>query len=272
MSAPIRIVIPIHDGYDTLSPCLESVAATVPAAAEVELVDDASRDGRVAELLERQRARPGWQVRRQAENLGFVRTVNAAFARAPGDVLLLNSDTVASAGWLERMLACAASDVRIATVTPFSNNAEICSFPQFCRPNPVPSDPDRIARAARAAGPPEYPELPPAVGVCMLVRRAALDALGDFDDATFGRGYGEENDFCLRARAHGWRNVLCDDAYVAHVGGQSFAALGLVPGGENLRRLVARYPGYNALVAAFIEADPLAARRARIAAQLAETG
>jgi GT2 family glycosyltransferase len=76
----------------------------------------------------------------------------------------------------------------------------------------------------------------------MLVRRAALDAVGDFDAATFGAGYGEENDFCLRAHAHGWRNVLCDDAYVAHVGGQSFAALGQAPGGENLRRLVRPIP------------------------------
>jgi hypothetical protein len=66
--------------------------------------------------------------------------------------------------------------------------------------------------------------------------------------------------------------VLCDDAYVAHVGGQSFAALGLVPGGENPPAPGRALPGYNALVAAFIEADPLAARRARIAAQLAETG
>ena len=69
--------------------------------------------------------------------------------------------------------------------------------------------------------------------------------------------------------AHGWRNVLCDDAYVAHVGGQSFAPLGLAPGGENLRRLVARYPRYNAEVADFIARDPLAPRRAALAALLA---
>ena len=104
----------------------------------------------------------------------------------------------------------------------------------------------------------------------MYIRRAALDALGGFDAATFGRGYGEENDFCLRAAAHGWRNVLCDDAYVVHVGGQSFAPLGEKPGGENLARLVARYPRYNALVADFIARDPLAAIRKRIGDALRE--
>jgi GT2 family glycosyltransferase len=261
-------VVPVHDGHDSLAACLDSVAATVPDGVAVELVDDASRDPRVPPLLERAAARSGWRLERQAVNLGFVATVNAAFARTRDDVLLLNSDTVTTRGWSERMAACADSDPRIATVTPFSNNAEICSFPESCRANPLPRDPDQVARAALDAGPPEYPELPTAVGFCMLVRRAALDAVGDFDVATFGAGYGEENDFCLRAHAHGWRNVLCDDAYVAHVGGQSFAALGQAPGGENLRRLVARYPRYNELVAAFIAADPLAARRRLIQARL----
>jgi hypothetical protein len=65
--------------------------------------------------------------------------------------------------------------------------------------------------------------------------------------------------------------VLCDDAYVVHVGGASFAPVGLAPGGENLRRLLARYPRYNALIADFIARDPLAPRRARIAAVLAAT-
>ena len=103
----------------------------------------------------------------------------------------------------------------------------------------------------------------------MLIRRRALDELGDFDAATFGRGYGEENDFCLRARGHGWRNVLCNTAFVAHAGGASFAPAGLAPGGENLRRLNARYPGYNPSIAAFILGDPLRDSRDAFAAALA---
>ena len=263
-------MVPVYNGADVLPGCLESLARTLPAGADVELVDDASPDERIVPLLESHASRAGWRVVRQSRNLGFVGTVNAAFARHDGDVVLLNSDTVVTRGWLDAIARCAASDARIATVTPFSNNAEICSIPEFCRANPSPSDPDRVAAACAAAGEPEYPELPTAVGFCMWVSRAALDQLGDFDAATFGRGYGEENDFCLRAAAHGRRNVLCDDAYVVHVGGQSFAATGHAPGGENLARLVARYPRYNALIADFIARDPLAARRAEIARKLSE--
>ncbi|HVF35721.1 MAG TPA: glycosyltransferase [Candidatus Saccharimonadia bacterium] len=269
----VEVVVPIHGGATVLRSCLDSLARTLGQDVPVQLVDDASQDPAIDRLLAEFAARH--RVTRtivHERNLGFVRSVDDAMKRSKGDVVLLNSDTVVTPGWLERLVACAASDARIATITPFSNNAEICSFPLFCFANPVPADADAIARAAVAAGAPGYPELPTAVGFCMYVRRAALDAVGGFDAATFGRGYGEENDFCLRAAAHGWRNVLCDDAYVVHVGGQSFAPLGERPGGENLARLIARYPRYNAQVAEFIARDPLAARRAAIAARLGRDG
>jgi GT2 family glycosyltransferase len=98
----------------------------------------------------------------------------------------------------------------------------------------------------------------------MYLRRSALRQLGGFDAATFGRGYGEENDFCLRAAAMGWRNVLCETAYVVHLGNASFGPLDMAPNGDNLRRLLARWPDYNERVARFIMADPLRPHRQRL--------
>jgi GT2 family glycosyltransferase len=265
----VQILLPVYNAPDDLDACLASLARTLPREVPVLLADDASPDPRVAEVIERHRGMLGLRHVRRATNLGFVGNVNLGLQEtSPDDVVLLNSDTVATPGWFERLLACAASDARIASATPWSNNAEICSFPEFCRAGPVPVDLDAVAEAARTAGPPEYPELPTAVGFCMFLRRAALEAVGDFDRATFGRGYGEENDFCLRAAAHGWRHVLCDDAYVAHRGGASFRPEGFAPGGENLARLNARYPGYNALIAEFILRDPLAPLRERLLRRL----
>jgi GT2 family glycosyltransferase len=265
----VDVIVPIYNAPAMLRACLDALLDRLPLYARLHLVDDASPDPAVADVLAIHpvTARRAVSVRRNPENLGFVRTVNAAMSACDGDVVLLNSDTVVTHGWLDRITACAASDPRIASVTPFSNNAEICSLPEFCHANPVPADPERWAQAAVAAGPPEYPDLPTAVGFCMFMRRAAIDEIGLFDADTFGRGYGEENDWCLRAAAHGWRNVLCDDAYVVHVGGASFAGTGHRPGGEQLARLVARYPHYNDLVAAFIRADPLAGRRRAILAR-----
>lgn len=263
----IEIIIPVYNGASALADCLDSLSGRLPEWASVQLVDDGSDSSEVADLLAGHALlrRPDVRVFSNERNLGFVASVNRAMARSACDVVLLNSDTIVAGDWLSRLRDCAASDARIASATPFSNNAEICSLPRFCQINPVPGEPDRIAEAVAGAGQPEYPDLPTGVGFCMYMRRAALDAIGDFDVATFGRGYGEENDWCLRAAGHGWRNVLCDDAYVAHVGGVSFAATGERPGGEQLARLVARYPHYNALVADFISRDPLALRRQAVA-------
>ncbi len=266
----IEIILPVYNAPAELAACLDALSQRLPDWATLQVCDDASTDPEIAGLLARHPllARDGVRLFRNPENLGFVGNVNAALARGRDDVLLLNSDTVVTHGWLERIRACADSDRRIASITPFSNNAEICSLPEFCRPNPVPDDPDRVARAAIDAGPPTYPDLPTGVGFCMYLRRAAIDDVGDFDRSTFGHGYGEENDWCMRAHARGWRNVLCDDAYVVHVGGASFGPTGLRPGGEALARLLALHPHYNELVMEFIARDPLAARRQAIARQL----
>lgn len=267
------VIVPVFNAVGQLAVCLASLDRTLAAGARVVVADDASTDPGIARLLD------GWkqctqldvQIVVRERNLGFIGNVNRAFAECgDADVVLLNSDTVTTTGWLQRIAACAASDPRIATITPWSNNAEICSFPALCENNPVPDDPDRITAACASAGAPEYPELPTAVGFCMYIRRAALRQAGDFDAATFGRGYGEENDFCLRVTGMGWRNVLCDDAYVVHAGNSSFGPLGERPGGENMRRLLARWPDYGQLVADFIRADPLRPLRERIVRRLAQ--
>ena len=267
------VIVPVFNALDALDACLASLDRTLSPGAHVLVADDASTDPRIARLLDdwKRRTPLAAEIVVRERNLGFVGNVNRAFAeRGEDDVVLLNSDTVATNGWLERIAACAASDARIATITPWSNNAEICSFPALCEDNPVPDDPDRIAEACACAGAPEYPELPTGVGFCMYIRRAALRQAGDFDAATFGRGYGEENDFCLRVAGIGWRNVLCDDAYVVHAGNASFGPLGERPGGDNMRRLLTRWPDYQERVAGFILADPLRPLRERIQRRLAQ--
>lgn len=264
------VIVPVFGAPEALDACLASLLRTLPPEARVLLCDDASPQHEVPTLLHAfaQRAKFAVQIERRERNLGFIGNVNLAFTQTAGhDVVLLNSDTVTTPGWLQALATCAVFDERIATATPWSNNAEICSFPDFCRAAPMPDDADLIAAAA-AQDTPSYPDLPTGVGFCMFVRRAALDRVGAFDAATFGRGYGEENDFCLRVAAHGWRNVLCDTAYVMHRGGASFSIEGHHPGGENLARLVARYPEYNALVAEFILRDPLQPLRDRLATRL----
>jgi GT2 family glycosyltransferase len=258
------VVVPIYNAPLETRRCLAALAKTKSKdSAAVIVIDDASTDPRVAPVLA-QLPRE-WVVLRNHKNMGFVATANLGMALAGrADVVLLNSDTQVSTGWLDAMLLCAQSDPRIASVTPLTNHGEIASVPVFCQPNPWPEDPDQWARAALESGPADYPDIPTGVGFCMYMRRTAIDELGGFDEIAFGRGYGEENDWCCRATKAGWRHVLCDHAFVAHQGGASFSPLGLLPGGSAMETLLGRYPHYADLVETFIAEDPFKSRREHI--------
>ena len=194
----VDIVVPVYNAPDDVRACVASVLAHLRPDARLVLIDDASPDPDIGKYFASLAGRTNEQfvLLRNETNLGFTGTANRGMQLTRADVVLLNSDTIVSRGWLDALLDCAATDATIGTITPFSNNAEICSFPNFCADNPWPAgaDPEDIRRALATAAVPTYPDLPTGVGFCMYVRRALLDAIGPFDLA-FGKGYGEENDF-----------------------------------------------------------------------------
>ena len=263
---PIDIVVPVYNAADDLRRCVASVLAHTAGDYRLLLIDDASTDPAVAAHLGELQARalPQLTLLRNSVNAGFTLTANRGMqaARPGADVVLLNSDAMVTRGWLDALVRCANSDPAIGTITPFSNNAEICSLPRFCENNPWPldRDPETLLRALEQAAVPTYPDLPTGVGFCMYIRRELLEAIGSFDPV-FGLGYGEENDFCMRAAAAGYRNVLCEDAFVAHLGGSSFGDKRGELARRNLAILQQRHPTYDTLVRDFIAADPLRALR-----------
>lgn len=265
---PIDIVVPVYRGEAETRTCIESVlnsSGTVPR--EVVVIDDCSPEPALSAWLDALARDGRITLLRNACNRGFVGSVNRGMALHPDrDVVLLNSDTEVSGDWLDRLAAAAARHADAATLTPFSNNATICSYPYEGWTGEVPGTLGLAALDAlfaRTLGGVAL-DLPTGVGFCMFVRRAALDALGAFDEEAFGRGYGEENDFCRRAAKGGWRNLLCADVFVHHHGGLSFGSdrLALMRAGG--RALLARHPEYDEVVRAFITADPFAPLRAAI--------
>ena len=262
--ATVDIVIPVYNAPSDLARCVASVLACTEPDYRLVLIDDASTDPAIgryfAELEERKL--PHVLLLRNDANRGFTGTANRgmrAGEQERRDVVLLNSDTVVTRGWLAALLRCAHSSPHIGTVTPFSNNAEIASLPRFCEDNrwPEGQDPEPLRAALARAAVPTWPELPTGVGFCMLIRRGLIDGIGYFDEAAFGRGYGEENDFCVRGFRAGYRNVLCDDAFVLHLGARSFESAKAELARTNLAVLQQRHPHYDAMVRDFIARDPL---------------
>ena len=258
----LDIIIPVYNAYDDLKRCLDSVLSHIEPDCRIVLIDDASTDKRIAKLFSdlEKRGLPYLSLYSNSTNQGFVKTVNRGMGLSEHDVVLLNSDTIVTRRWLEKMRRCAASSPKIGTITPFSNNAEICSFPEICRENEV-TDPEELNSALEAAALPMYPDIPTAVGFCMYIRRVVIKKIGLFDEQTFGLGYGEENDFCLRAVKAGFRNVLCDDTYVAHVGNRSFDNSKQALCEENMAKLLQKHPHYMKNITAFISQDPIAPLR-----------
>ncbi|MBL8522129.1 MAG: glycosyltransferase, partial [Betaproteobacteria bacterium] len=188
---------------------------------------------------------------------------------ADRDVVLLNSDTEVANDWLDRLLACAAANPHAASISPFSNNATLCSYPRIGESNPLPAGMSLVAvdNLFKSANRGQSVQVPTTVGFCMYLRRSVLNLIGLLDEAAFGRGYGEENDWCLRATAAGHTHLLCGNVFVYHRGEVSFGA-DASPGKLQSQAIIdARYPQYSRDIAAHFEEDP--ARPMRRAADIA---
>ena len=268
-SYPVDVIVPVYKGLADTKLCITSALASVCATAmRLIIINDASPEPEVTAWLREIASTDNRIVLLEnPENLGFVGTVNRGMAYSQHhDVLLLNSDTEVANNWLDRLRNAAYSDRRVASVTPFSNNATICSYPRFCAPNPLVGDHTTASldslcaqlHAGRAI------DVPTGIGFCMYIRRDCLNEVGLFDVENFGKGYGEENDFCQRAHDAGWRNLHALDTFVLHSGGVSFGAsknAREIAAMETLRRL---HPGYEAAVMRFIEQDPAQPFRHRL--------
>lgn len=250
----VVIVVPVYNAPEAVAACLDSVLAQTRGAARLVVIDDASTDPAVAPLLARYRDCRGVTVLANERNLGFTATANRGIAQAGrSDVVLLNADTEVAAHWLAGLRRAAWASADTASATAVSDNAGAFSVPELERENPFPdkwtfTDAALVLRQQAGTA---YPRLPTGNGFCLYLKRDVLDAIGALDADAFPQGYGEENDWCQRAEAAGWRHVIAGDVLVRHARSQSF--------GEERRRtlgaagmavLRARWPQYEADVGA----------------------
>ena len=244
------VVIPVFNAAEALSVCLSSLHQHRGGISRVIVIDDASTDSAVTALLDECQQDPFFDCQRNAQNLGFSGTVNRGIALAGNaDVILLNSDTEVTSGFAQRLRIAAYSAANIATVTPVSNNAGAFSVP-FAGENLVPEQfgLSCFARALAQATVCQPLSVPTGHGFCMYIRRAAIEEVGLFDAEAFPRGYGEENDFCMRSRKYGWQHWMDPRTYIYHLGSASFneQKQALLNAGRAV--IDQRYPDYSHLI------------------------
>lgn len=266
----IDIIIPVYNGLEHLERLLPALFAHTSGLHRFVFIDDCSPDPEVFPWLEKQlTARTDCLLLRNSVNLGFPATVNRGASLSSSHFVILNTDTEVPSGWLKRLVAPLFQDHRIASATPFSNAATIFSFPVvvddetnalFLRMLGLPS----MDKAFSGLAPdPDVLAAPTGVGFCMAISRQAWNNATGFNVELFGKGYGEEVDWCRRTLLLGWKHVLVPDVYVSHLHGGSFdPELRRQRRQDSATTLERLYPDYNDAVAEHVRRDPWLACRA----------
>ena len=152
-------------------------------------------------------------------------------------MLLLNNDVVVTTGWLVRMLQCTAAVIdSVGLVGPRSNFVSGPQQMEVAYDNLAELDGFAWDFGKTQNG--VMVEVSRLVGFCLLIKREVIDAIGLLDEQ-FGIGCFEDDDYCLRAIAAGFRAVIAGDAFIHHHGGRTFVGTGVDCGAilrENERR------------------------------------
>lgn len=265
-TASACVILPVYNAFELLPETLQRLEDHTDLPCDIFIIEDASSDPRVRPFLRDWAARDHGHLQvtilENDHNLGFIGAVNRGFEQAlslsGGPVVLLNSDAMVPTGWCSRLLDPLA-DPKIASATPLSNDAEIFGAPILCQQTAlVPGQADHIDSVLRQMIVVDAPkvEVPTGVGFCMALSRDWLKRLGGFD-TIFGRGYGEEVDWCRRVAAAGGQHVAVPNLFVEHRGGASFGAEKLALVQAHNAIITTRYPDYDRMVQDFIHSDPL---------------
>ncbi|OGR12956.1 MAG: hypothetical protein A2341_04260 [Deltaproteobacteria bacterium RIFOXYB12_FULL_58_9] len=261
----VTVVIPVYNAHDDVRACLESVVRHHERGSRILLIDDGSTDTNIWPLLHQYDDDHSFITAVQnPANMGYTRTINRGIGMTQNDVILLNSDTKVTRGWVSKLQQSAYSRDDAGTVTPLSNAAGAFSIPQQNVNNPIPLDlsVEEMGELLAFVSERQLTVTPTGNGFCLYIRRDLFDEIGVFDEEHFPQGHGEENDFSMRAAAAGRVNLIDDGCFVYHKRSASFGegkGKALEVGKKTLETL---HPSYKPQIQEWLQNDPLAELRA----------
>ncbi|WP_006788221.1 glycosyltransferase family 2 protein [Thiorhodospira sibirica] len=266
----VDVIIPVYQGLRQTLGCIESVLRARPynkTPHEIIVVNDASPDTALLDALKILSTQGHISLIHHPINLGFIRGMNRAMALHPKrHIVWLNADTLVCHNWLDRLHTTAHSAENIASVTPFSNNGELMSFPQPAQKQNMPDLASLMQLDALASQSWDntLPELEVGCGFCLYIRRDAFIDTGYLDEHHLLRGYGEDTDWCLRARMRGWQHVGAPHVFVAHAGNVSFGLHKAWLVARNNAWIRRRYPHAEQRYTRYRKRDPIKPHRQRL--------
>lgn len=228
----IDIIIPVYNALEDVKNCLNALAKnTDNFQVKAIIVNDFSNQETTSWLRSFCKKNTFCKLIEHKENKGYTKAINSGFKDSQADyIVTLNSDTIVTNGWLKSLVRCIRSDEKIGIVGPLSNAASWQNVPYLLDKNkqfsvneiPLGLSPDEMAAIVYEASHRVYPRVPFVNGFCFMISREVVNAIGILDEEAFPTGYGEENDYCIRAADAGFELAIADDAYVFHAKSKSF--------------------------------------------------
>lgn len=227
----IDIIICIHNALDDVKNCLESISQYTTEPYSLILIDDGSDEPTKDFLTSIAYSKPKCKLIRNESAKGYTYAANMGMKASQSPFfVLLNSDTIVSPEWIDRMYRIFLNDEKIGIVGPLSNTASWQSVPELSEngdwaTNPLPEGftVTKMAKSIAKYSGCIFPEVPLLNGFCLMIRKRVVDQIGFFDEENFGKGYGEEDDFNLRAEKAGWKKVIADDVFIFHAQSKSYS-------------------------------------------------
>ncbi|AWC20843.1 N-acetylglucosaminyl-diphospho-decaprenol L-rhamnosyltransferase [Aminobacter sp. MSH1] len=232
----VDIVICVHNALDEVRACIDSVirARSDHFVERLILVDDGSA-AETAQYLAELGSIPGVELLRSDEATGYTKAANRGLRYSTAEtIVLLNSDTVVPLGWIAKLRSTLSYSPDIGLVGPLSNAATYQSVPRVVDEagkfavNILPADTsvDDYDRWLQERS--QDVEIRPRVqllnGFCIMLKRSVIEKIGYLDEASFPRGYGEENDYCFRAGDAGFGLLVSIDTFVFHSKSASYGS------------------------------------------------
>jgi len=226
----IDIIICVHNALEDVQKCLESIKANTTQPYQIIIVDDGSNLATKEYLEFFSSSQEDIKLFRNEKALGYTRAANIGMKASDAPIfVLLNSDTIVTPHWLDRLFRTLTNTENTGAVGPLSNTASWQSIPKLSENgdwaiNDLPEGitVDNMGRLIAKYSACVHPEVPLLNGFCLMIRKEVINKIGLFDEENFGQGYGEEDDFIFRATNSGWKAIIADDAYIFHAQSKSY--------------------------------------------------
>jgi len=227
----VDIVICVHNALEDVKMCVESIYEKTNIEFQLIIINDGSDLETSTYLKKVKNDKQNFILIENDKAIGYTKSANLGLRKSVADkVVLMNSDVIVTEDWLSQLVNCADSDINIGLVGPISNAASWQPVPDRFDSNgdwaineiPEGTTLEEYSTTIKAISQKKYPRVKLLNGACTLYTRNVLNKVGYLDEENFPRGYGEENDYCLRAVEAGFDLVIDESTYIFHAKSKSF--------------------------------------------------